>query len=212
MCLVPDGDLFEAICAGQRVGGHRPDRDLHRGRASSSTSGAELEADVDRHRDRPEPAAARRHGSSTVDGEPVELPETMAYKGMMLERRAEPGVRARLHERLLDAQVRPHLRVRLPAAQPHGRARLPPVHAARPRPVGRRGAVHRLQLRLRAARDRPVPEAGLEGAVAAVPELRRATSSCCATASSRTARCSSLLPRAERPGPRSRGAVPSTGC
>ena len=36
MCLVPDGDLFEAICDGPRVGRHRPDRDASPRRASSS--------------------------------------------------------------------------------------------------------------------------------------------------------------------------------
>jgi monooxygenase len=30
VCLVPDGDLFEALRSGQGLGGHRPDRDLHR--------------------------------------------------------------------------------------------------------------------------------------------------------------------------------------
>ena len=43
----------------------------------------------------------------------------------------------RLHERVVDAQVRPHVRVRVPAAQPHGRARLRALHAGQRRPVGR---------------------------------------------------------------------------
>ena len=30
LCVVPDGDLFKAIRDGEGVGGHRPDRDLHR--------------------------------------------------------------------------------------------------------------------------------------------------------------------------------------
>jgi hypothetical protein len=78
----------------------------------------------------------------------------------------------RLHQRLVDAQVRSDLRVRLPAAQPHGRARIRAVHAGEPRPVGDRAAVHRLLLGLRAARDRHFPQAGVEGALAALPELR----------------------------------------
>ena len=41
------------------------------------------------------------------------------------------------------------------------------VHAAQPRPVGGGGAVHRLHLGLRPARDRQVPQAGLEDALAA---------------------------------------------
>ena len=32
LCLVPDGDLFEAISDGRRVGRHRPHRDVHRDR------------------------------------------------------------------------------------------------------------------------------------------------------------------------------------
>ncbi len=47
----------------------------------------------------------------------------------------------RLHERLLDAEGRPHLRVRLPAARPHGRApatpQCVPVNATRRRPRSR---------------------------------------------------------------------------
>ena len=86
-------------------------------------SGAELEADIvvtatglkllalggmrDRRR-RPRGRAAR-------DDE---------LQGHDAQRRAEHGVRHRLHQRLVDAQVRPDLRVRLPAAEPHGRARL----------------------------------------------------------------------------------------
>ena len=50
-------------------------------------------------------------------------------QGHDAQRRPEPRVRARLHERLVDAQVRPDLRVRVPAAQAHGRARLRAVHA-----------------------------------------------------------------------------------
>ena len=34
LCLVPNGDLFEAIKAGRRRRRHRPDRDVHASRAS----------------------------------------------------------------------------------------------------------------------------------------------------------------------------------
>ena len=57
------------------------------------------------------------------------LPETMSLQGHDAQRRPELGDRDRLHERLVDAQVRPHVRVRVPAAQPHGRARLRRLHA-----------------------------------------------------------------------------------
>ena len=64
-----------------------------------------------------------------VDGREIEFSETVGYKGMMFTRRAEPGGRARLHERLVDAQVRPRGAVRLPPPEPHGRR----AATARPR-------------------------------------------------------------------------------
>src|SRR5437764_15400863 len=72
----------------------------------------------------------------------------------------------------MDAEVRADRRVRVQAAQPHGQARLHRVHATESRSVRLPRATHRLLVRLRPARDRPVPEAGLEAAVAALPELR----------------------------------------
>ena len=72
-----------------------------------------------------------------VDGARGRAPGDDDLQGDDAQRRAEPGGLARLHERLVDAQVRPHLRVRLPAAQPHGRARLRVLHAAQPRPLDR---------------------------------------------------------------------------
>jgi cation diffusion facilitator CzcD-associated flavoprotein CzcO len=83
MCLVPDGDLFDAISAGTA--------DVVTDRIASFTetgllleSGAELEADV----------VVTATGLNLlafgglefeIDGKRVDLPETMAYKGMMLE-------------------------------------------------------------------------------------------------------------------------------
>ena len=83
-----------------------------------------------RHRHRPEHAAARRHGARRSTASASSCPRPLSYKGMMLSGVPEHGDRDRLHQRLVDAQVRPHLRVRLPPAQPHGRARLRAVHAA----------------------------------------------------------------------------------
>ena len=51
---------------------------------SSSSPDEELEADVDHHRHRPQPPLPRRHASSVVDGDAVDVPKTMTYKGMML--------------------------------------------------------------------------------------------------------------------------------
>jgi len=82
LCLVPDGDLFEAICAGRAS--------MVTGRIQEFTergirlqSGAELEADL----------VVTATGLNllalggmelVVDGRQVELAETMSYKGMML--------------------------------------------------------------------------------------------------------------------------------
>ncbi len=82
LCLVPDGDLFKAISAGQAS--------VVTGRIACFTphgvcleSGAELAADV------VVTATGLRllalgGAELAVDGEPVRLPDTMAYKGMML--------------------------------------------------------------------------------------------------------------------------------
>ena len=54
LCLVPDGDLFEAIGSGRRVGRHRPHRDVHRERASAGVRRG-ARGRPRRHRHRPEP-------------------------------------------------------------------------------------------------------------------------------------------------------------
>jgi monooxygenase len=82
LCLVPDGDLFESISAGEAsVVTDRIARFTERGLALQS--GEELEADV----------IVTATGlrllflggvELAVDGEPVEIPRAMAYRGMML--------------------------------------------------------------------------------------------------------------------------------
>ena len=56
----------------------------------------------------------------TVDGAPVDLSQTITYKGMMSERCPEHCLTVRLHKRVLDVEVRPHGRVRLPSPETHG--------------------------------------------------------------------------------------------
>jgi monooxygenase len=83
LCLVPDGDLFEAIGDGSAsIATDRIETFTEDG--ITLESGARLEADV----------VVAATGLNllalggvqlAVDGRPVELPETMAYKGMMLE-------------------------------------------------------------------------------------------------------------------------------
>ncbi|MGI9156673.1 MAG: flavin-containing monooxygenase [Marmoricola sp.] len=82
LCLVPDGDLFRAIRRGSAsVVTDRIDRFTPKGVLLES--GAELQADI----------VVTATGLNllafggarlSIDGEPVVLPETMAYKGMML--------------------------------------------------------------------------------------------------------------------------------
>jgi monooxygenase len=82
LCLAPDGDLFKAICDGRAsVVTDRIVRFTERGLLLES--GADLEADI----------VVTATGLQllalggmqlTVDDRPVRLPETMAYKGMML--------------------------------------------------------------------------------------------------------------------------------
>ena len=61
--------------------------------------------------------------TATVDGEPVDLTKTMAYKGMMLSGIPNMAFTVRLHQRVVDAEGRPGLGVRLPGAELHGRQR-----------------------------------------------------------------------------------------
>ena len=107
-----------------RLGRHRPHRDVHRGRASGSRRAQSS---------RPTSIVTATGLNLlplggieiTVDGQRRRASGDPDLQGDDAQRRAEPRVRARLHERVVDAQVRADLRVRLPAAQPHGRARLP---------------------------------------------------------------------------------------
>jgi cation diffusion facilitator CzcD-associated flavoprotein CzcO len=83
MCLVPDGDLFDAIGSGRaEVVTDRIDTFTESGLALES--GAELEADVIITATGLNLLAIGGIGLE-VDGEPVRLPEKMTYKGMMLE-------------------------------------------------------------------------------------------------------------------------------
>ncbi len=131
MCLVPDGDLFASISDGSAtVVTDRIETFTEDGLRLES--GAELEAEV----------VVTATGLNllpiagidlAVDGERIELPETMGYKGMMLSGVPEHGHLARLHECFLDAEMRPHLPVRLPPAQPHGRPGVRVLHAGQQR-------------------------------------------------------------------------------
>jgi cation diffusion facilitator CzcD-associated flavoprotein CzcO len=82
LCLVPDGDLFEVIRDGRAsVATDRVKTFTER--AVVLESGAELEADIVVTATGLQ-LLAFGGAELTVDGAPVRLPETMAYKGMML--------------------------------------------------------------------------------------------------------------------------------
>jgi cation diffusion facilitator CzcD-associated flavoprotein CzcO len=82
LCLVPDGDLFEAIRAGgASVVTDRIDTFTERG--LKLASGAELEADLIVTATGLD-LLALGGMQIAVDGREVELPKTMSYKGMML--------------------------------------------------------------------------------------------------------------------------------
>ncbi len=122
LCLAPNGDLFKTIRKGKAdVVTDTIDRFTETG--IKLGSGARAGGRHHRHRNGFEPAAVRWREISR-NGEPVDLDETMAYKGMMLTGHAEHGVHDRLHQRVVDAEGRPGVRVRLPRAELHGRQRL----------------------------------------------------------------------------------------
>ena len=89
VCLVPDGDLFTAIRAGKvSVVTGTIDRFTETG--IRLESGEELEADIVVTATG---LVVRMLGgiALTVDGAPVNVADRFSYKGMMLERRAEPA-------------------------------------------------------------------------------------------------------------------------
>ncbi len=169
MCVVPDADLFRALHAGTAsIVTDRIETFTERG--LKLAGGTELEADVI------VTATGLRlqaiGGTSlSVDGVAVHLPDTLAYRGMMLS--GVPNFALTIGYTnaswTLKADLTAELRV--PPAQPHGRPRLPPVHA-RVRSAGRHPpAAHRSRLRVRPALDQGAPRPGLRATLAGAPEL-----------------------------------------
>ena len=136
LCVCPDGDLFKAIRerAARRSS---PTRSRPSPRAASgSRAGEELEADLIVTATGLQLLALGGMQSSRRRraGRPARPHD---LQGNDAQRRPEPGHGDRLHQRLVDAQVRSDLRVRLPAAQPHGsRTRLRRVRGRAGRPLG----------------------------------------------------------------------------
>ena len=127
MCLIPDGDLFEAI-GGGRVSVVTDHIESLTETGLALASGTQLEADL----------IVTATGLSlvplggmrlSVDGSDVDAGRRAHLPRDAAQRRAEHGVRVRLLEPVVDARRRPHLRARLPAARAHGPPRLPRLHA-----------------------------------------------------------------------------------
>ena len=151
MCLAPDNDFFAALKTGRAsVVTDHIDRFTERG--IRLRSGGELEADL----------IVTATGLNlqllgglevTVDGERTDFSKTLTYKGADVQQCPEHGPGQRLYQYVLDAQVRPHLRVRVSPAQSHAGQGLRPVLSAPPRPGYRVEAATGFHLGLYPARD-----------------------------------------------------------
>jgi cation diffusion facilitator CzcD-associated flavoprotein CzcO len=93
---------------------HGPDRDVHRNRHQAAL-GAGAAGRPRHHRDRPQPATARRPRGDDRRT-PRRVREDVQLQGHDVQRRAEPGARGRVHERVVDAQGGADLPLRLPPA------------------------------------------------------------------------------------------------
>jgi len=169
ICLVPNGDLFEAIREG-RASVVTDHIDAFTETGIRLRSGQTLEADL----------IVTATGLKLkllggleveVDGKRVDPSKTMFYKGMMWS--DVPNLALALgYERVVDAQVRFDQRIRLPAAPVHGRARVYAVLSAEERPVPEGGACHQLLVGVRPALDRRMATSGVRHSVEALPKLR----------------------------------------
>ena len=91
----------------ERVGGHRSHRDVH-GEGPEAGVRRRARGGSHHHGDRPEHEAAGRHGDrgGRTQGRALREPQ---LQGLDAERGTEPRLLDRLHERVVDAQVRPDL-------------------------------------------------------------------------------------------------------
>ncbi len=122
LCLVPDGDLFRSLRTGEAsIVTDRIERIV--GRGLELESGDLLEADLIVTATGLKIQVAGG-AQIVVNGEPVRTKETMMYKGAMLSDVPKHGVVGRVHQRVVDAQMRTHQRVRHAAAAADGAARI----------------------------------------------------------------------------------------
>ena len=186
LCLVPDGDLFEAIKAGPRLGGHRPHRDLHRERHPPRGPAASSTADL----------IVTATGLNlqvlggmqvSVDGRAVDSAKTLTYKGMMYS--DVPNLASSFGYTNASWTLKCDLTCEyvcrlLNHMDKHGYRQCTPRNVD---PTVDRGDLARFLVRLRAALDGEVAEAGLEARRGSSTRTTRSTSSPCGSARSTTA-------------------------
>ncbi len=170
MCLVPDGDLFKALREG-RASVVTDHIETFTEKGIKLRSGEELEADV----------VVTATGLNlvvlgnvqlTVDGRSVDLSKTLNYKGMMFS--DVPNLASAFGYTnaswTLKCDLTCEYVCRLLNHMRKDGAEA--VHAATERPLDHRGTLRELHLRVHPALAPQVPEAGLEEALEAAPELR----------------------------------------
>ena len=127
LCLVPNGDLFASIRSGQAsVVTDQIETFTQNG--LKLASGAELDADIvvtATGLDLAGAGRARSFGRWT----PNRFLEDHELQGADVQRRAKFCGGVRLHQCVMDAEMRPDLRLCLPPAELHGPARLSAMHA-----------------------------------------------------------------------------------
>ena len=169
-CAVPNGDLFKALSTGAAsVVTDQIERFTEKGLLLAS--GDETRGRHHRHRHRTRTALPGRHRAQRGRGacrscDPAHL------QGDDDRGRAEPGTGHRLHQRVLDAEVRPHVRLRVPSAEPHARTRaLTECVAREPGRLRCLGPDSRADLGVHPALGPPAAEARDEAPLEGPPEL-----------------------------------------
>ncbi|MEH2561345.1 cation diffusion facilitator CzcD-associated flavoprotein CzcO [Bradyrhizobium sp. AZCC 2289] len=128
LCLVPYGDLFRSI-KDKRASVVTNEIDTFTNKRHQAEGRRRTRGRHHRHRHRPEPAGARR-ARGQRRRPPGRFCENAELQGHDVFGRTEHGFRVRLHQRVVDAEMRPHLRVCLPPDQLHEPARLQAMRAA----------------------------------------------------------------------------------
>ena len=128
LCLVPDADLFRTIREGRVsvVTDHietftEDGLLLKSGEHSTPTSSSRLQDSCSNY-------SAACNSSSTAH---PSICQRRCLQRDDVQRRTPSRFRRRLHERLMDSEMRPRRRVRVQAVEPHGPPRLFHMHAAR---------------------------------------------------------------------------------